>query len=127
MNGFDIKTNHSGEEVGEFDFHVTLFYTSNKLNVQNCAKHIEQIPLKIIGFEFFGEEKNIPVLLLDKTDGLLKTRRFFENIGMVDQWGEDWKPHISVSYNFNGEKKIPVLPKGDIYGNFLVIEDQSED
>lgn len=124
---FDQTVGHDGNKVDEFCFHVTLFYSSNGSNIPVGEHNIPKIPLVFSDIALFGENNNIPVLKLVATPELLKYRRIFEALGLQDTWPE-WKPHVTVSYNFNGNFKeienlpMPVKP---IYVNKLIIEDQS--
>lgn len=124
-NSFDITKNYNGEDK-EFDFHCTVFYSESVHQLKNGVYTIEQFNLKPSGFDLFGEDKNIPVLKISSEGKILKLRTFFEDMGMKDKWDE-YKPHITLSYNFK-EGKLPnlKLPDFDIVVNRLIIEDIDE-
>lgn len=72
-----------------------------------------------------GENKDIPVLTI-KSEGLYNLRKYYEGLGLEDQWDE-YIPHISVSYKRGpiDENNI-VLPDFDVYFEKVVVEDGSE-
>ncbi len=104
-HGFDLTVSYGGEEKKpeDFTFHTTIFYTSNDLGDLD-ASYPEEMKrkTKAVGFELLGENKNVPVLLVEKTAGLNLLRTWYDFLGFEDKW-PDWKPHISVSY-------APTLP-----------------
>jgi hypothetical protein len=108
-SGFNITTSFAGEEIDpdEFDFHITVFYSDNKKYVANGTFPIDPIELKFQRFELLGQEKNVPTILIDKTNELVNIRKIYETTGLKDSWPE-WKPHLSVSYSYKGK---PVLSK----------------
>ena len=86
-----------------FRFFCLIFYTSNDVGDVD-AEFPEKMKrkTKAVGFELFGKDKNVPVLIVEKTAGLNLLRTWYEFLGFQDEW-PDWKPHISLSY-------APMLP-----------------
>lgn len=123
LNNFDITKNYSGEPTNNFEFHLTVFYTNNEVMAKNEIMNIKKIPIFFDEYDMLGKEKNIPVIKIQPTNVLLKIRKLFENHGFKDEW-PSWKPHISLSYNFNGSIKGIPLPNFKIYADTIKIEDQ---
>jgi hypothetical protein len=98
QNGFDLTKSYSGEDgtPEEFRFHTTVFYTTTEHKIPDSEKPIEGSVIPV-GFELFGEDKNIPVLIVE-SDRLNEIRAEFEQrYRMKDEWPE-YRPHISLSY-----------------------------
>lgn len=126
QHGFDLTVSYSGEvkKSEDFVFHTTIFYTSNDLGDMD-AEYPEEMKrkTKAVGFELFGEDKNVPVLIVEKTAGLNLLRTWYEFLGFEDKW-PDWKPHISISYS----KDLPniehlTLPAFDLVYDVVHVED----
>lgn len=105
-NGFDLTTKFDGEkqEPEDFDFHTTIFYSTNEANLRHGI--LKETPTEVIitGIKFLGENKDIPVLSLSLSGGLKDIREHFEGLGLEDEW-PTYKPHISLSY---AKKQIDV-------------------
>jgi 2'-5' RNA ligase len=102
LNGFDLSVNYNGEpqDPKEFDFHTTIFYSTNEVNMNNKSDRIDPTEVTIIGIKFLGEEEDIPVLTISLSDGIKNLRTYYENLGLKDQWAS-YQPHISLSYAKN--------------------------
>lgn len=128
--GFDLKSKFDGEQqaVEDFDFHTTIFFTTSEHTTKTGTFEIPQFQLKLKSFELLGEAKNIPVIKVD-TDNpdLMAIRNRFEKIGYKDAW-PDYKPHISLSYKWDGTPDIKELdlPKFPIIVARLLISDQKD-
>lgn len=98
-NGFDLSINYNGEEQGpeDFDFHTTIFFSTNEVELRN--REIKQTPTEVIitGMKFLGENEDIPVLTISVSGGIKYLRQHYEDLGLEDQW-PTYQPHISVSY-----------------------------
>lgn len=98
-NGFDLSVNYNDEEQDpkDFDFHTTIFFTTNEVNLRN--KETKESPTEVIitGIKFLGENKDIPVLGVEYSGGLKDIREHYERLGLEDQW-PTYQPHISLSY-----------------------------
>jgi len=103
-NGFDLSVNYSGEKQNpeNFDFHTTIIYSSNEVNMRN--QEIKQSPTEVIitGIKFLGEDEDIPVLTISVSGGIKDIRQRYEDLGLEDQW-PSYLPHISLSYS---KKKV---------------------
>lgn len=126
QNGFDLTVSYSGEikKPEDFVFHTTIFYTSNDVGDVD-AEFPEKMKrkTKAVGFELFGKDKNVPVLIVEKTAGLNLLRTWYEDLGFQDEW-PDWKPHISISY----APTLPIiehlsLPTFDLVYDVVHVED----
>lgn len=101
FNGFDNTKSYSGKEIKphQFNFHTTVFYTETYHDTQTGEWRIEPFDLIPIGFEMLGEEKNVPVILVDPETPMLRYMRGqYEQMGFKDKW-PSYKPHISLSYS----------------------------
>lgn len=121
-NGYDLTKKYGGEiqKETDFDFHTTIFHSINPIMLFNQEMKTEPSEVFIKGFEFLGEEKNIPVLLLEFAGQLKNIRKHYEKMGLLDKW-ESYKPHISVSYSSTFEPKT--LPTFKLIFDKLIIED----
>ena len=124
-NGFDLSVKYNGDEQDpkEFDFHTTIFYSTNEINLKNKEQKVRPTEVTITGIKFLGEDKNIPVLSVAVSDGIKDLRQQFEGLGLEDKW-PSYQPHISLSYAKiqidTSEMKLPDFkPKYDK----LTIED----
>ena len=101
-NGFDLSVDYDGSEQdpSEFDFHTTIFFTTNDVNLPN--KEISEVPTEVTisGIKFLGENEDIPVISLSYSGGLKDVRDHYEMLGLEDQW-PSYQPHISLSYAKN--------------------------
>lgn len=99
QNGFDLSAKYDGskQDPKDFDFHTTIFYSANEVNLINKKIKHEPTEVSIIGIKFLGENKDIPVLTVSVSGGIKDLRQHYENLGLEDQW-PDFIPHISVSY-----------------------------
>lgn len=98
-NGFDLTKSYDDTEQKpeDFEFHTTIFFTTNEVNLKN--KSIKQKPVEVTiqGIKFLGENEDIPVLKLELTGKLKELREQYEDLGLEDQW-PSYQPHISLSY-----------------------------
>lgn len=122
-NGFDLTKKYDGSNrpAEAFEFHTTVFYAKNEINLENTVIPLvgEVSPVK---FELLGENNDIPVLIV-KSDDLNAIRDEYGNLGIEDEW-PDYKPHISLSYD---RKKYDIsklkLPNFKMRYSELKIED----
>lgn len=127
-NNFDITKNYSGEDTATFDFHITVFHSMNAVRLSDAEVNLKPIQFTFSELALFGENQNVPVLKVFPNTNLLKVRSTFEALGLQDKW-DGWKPHVSVSYNFNGTHsdiqniKLPVFP---VFVDKLIVEDIDE-
>jgi 2'-5' RNA ligase len=127
-NGFNLSVKYNGEEQDpkEFDFHTTVFYSTNEVNLRNKTMRIPPTEVTITKLKFLGENEDIPVLVIEPTDGIKELREHFESLGLEDQW-PSYQPHISLSY---AREKIDTenikLPDFKPKYDTLIIEDIKE-
>jgi len=103
-NGIDIKTNFDGTpiESDSFVFHTTIFYTSNRIK-KSIPPYLalRPVPVKPIGFDVFGENKNCLVLKLESAPLHKMYEYFADEYGMKSDYPV-YKPHITLSYAYDG-------------------------
>lgn len=127
-NGFDLSVKYSGEKQDpkEFDFHTTVFYSTNEANIRNTTKKLPPTEVTITKIKFLGDDKDIPVFEIALTDGIKELREYFEDLGLEDKW-PSYEPHISLSY---AKQKIDTsdieLPNFKPKYDRLIIEDIKE-
>lgn len=128
--GFNLSKDYNGNPVSDFGFHVTVICSNNgpsaplpngEMWLQNP---IDFVPLN---FQVLGIDRQIPVLVLTKTPGLLKIRQQFQDLyGLTDKF-PDYKPHVSLSYAWNGSPKLTQvrLPNFPLTVDKIKIEDSN--
>lgn len=127
-NGFNLAVKYNGDEQDpkEFDFHTTVFYSTNEVNLRNKTVKLPPTEVTISKIKFLGDNADIPVLAIEVTDGIKELRQQYEELGLEDKW-PDYQPHISLSYakeqRDTSKIKLPDFkPKYDK----LIIEDIEE-
>lgn len=140
QHNFDCSVTHSGRNVSpeDFNFHSTVWFTTTSHVIKNCSKSIEPFRVTPIGFDLFGPDKNMLVLLIkggdyvDRPlldpdyDALLNLRNGFGNTyGMKDIW-PDYKPHITLSYVYTGDIPNVPLPDFDMVADVMNIKTQQK-
>ncbi len=127
-NGFNLSINYNGDEQDpkEFDFHTTVFYSSNESNLKNKTTKLPPTEVTISKIKFLGDNEDIPVFAIELTDGIKELRQQYEELGLEDKW-PNYQPHISLSYakekRDTSKIKLPDFkPKYDR----LIIEDIEE-
>lgn len=127
--GFDLSKNYHGEDqaVRSFKFHTTIFYSTTSHKLKNKKSYYTPSEVYPESFDLFGDDKDVPVLLL-KSEALDNIRMYYkETHQMNDEW-PDYKPHISLSYsrfNIPDIHSIP-LPDFDLIFDKIKIEDLEE-
>jgi hypothetical protein len=128
-NGFDLTKKYNGEDQSpeDFDFHTTVFYSVNEVIMRNETVRLDPTEVTINGIKLLGENKDIPVLTIEPSGGIMNLRNYYEGLGLKDQW-PDYIPHISLSYvrkdyDLTGLK----LPDFTMTFGEVKIEDISED
>jgi len=125
-NNFDlsIKFDGSKQSPENFDFHTTLWYTTTEHNLSN-----RRMPVSVTAtashFSLFGPDNNILVIELNSPD-IEDLRNFYGSMyGMKDMW-PDFKPHISLCYNYKGDIPDIPLPDIDLVADVLEIKTQKK-
>jgi hypothetical protein len=132
--GFDLSVNFGGEQIETFDFHCTIACSINDVALPDMDMPIKPLlamaggnyglpvradpdsddvpslmssgelpPYKVLG-------ENTPVLCLWGDQISLIREFFIQNFGINPTYA-DFKPHISLSYNWNGKPALKDLPK----------------
>lgn len=98
-NGFDLSVKYNGDEQdpNDFDFHTTIFYSTNEVDLRNRSIKTPPTGVIITGMKFLGENEDIPVLTVSVSGGIKDLRQQYEDLGLEDEW-PTYQPHISVSY-----------------------------
>lgn len=112
-NDFDLTTKFNGgtQAPEDFDFHSTVWFTTSEHDLHNTAHNISIEDFEAVQYSLFGPDENILVLEVT-SDHLSGVRNMFgEKYDMTDEW-PDYKPHITLSYSFNGD--IPDIPLPDL-------------
>jgi hypothetical protein len=96
--GFDL----SDDGARELAFHVTLLATANDVAIPLTDHLIEPVVAHMTDFAVLGRDNDVPVMLL-APDGLAEMREhFIATYGAEPTWPE-FKPHVSLSYNWDGD------------------------
>jgi len=97
-NGFNLGVKWDGtlQNIGEFQFHTTIFHSINPVFLKNGDKEIFGKAFGK-GFKLLGENHDIPVLMLESHD-IQQVRWHFEQLGFEDEW-PTYVPHVSLSYD----------------------------
>lgn len=129
-NGFDLTATFGGgtQAAEDFDFHTTIFFTVTEHDTKTGDFKIDKpFDLKFKSYELLGLEKNIPVIKIDTdNDELQRIRQMFVDMGYKDAW-PDYKPHISLSYKYDGTPDLVkmTLPNIQVSANMIRIKDQT--
>lgn len=129
-HGFDLSKTYGDEtqDITDFEFHTTIFYTITEHKLKNEISSYETSQVYPVKFELLGENKDIPVLIVE-SEILDNIRYKYEtDYNMKDKW-QDFKPHISLSYNRENIPDVEKLPLPDFELVFdkLKIEDLNEE
>lgn len=126
-NGFNLEVGYDGDKQNpkDFDFHITVFYTSTSHNTENTTIKIDPIRIELTKPLLLGKDKNVPVLGVRLTSKLRKLRDIFQSQGYRDVW-PNYKPHISLSYDKRSyDLSDMTLPNFEIIANRLEIKNQT--
>lgn len=121
MVGFDLGWNYDGWPIAKEDFlfHVTLLASKNDLDIPEGWRSVGPIALRPVGFEVLGVDRQIPTLRIEADETLSAMRQFF-----IDEYGaeptfDEFKPHVSLSYRWDGS---PDVEKMDPPTGWLVFD-----
>jgi len=120
-SGFDIDDGH--------DFHVTLLATANPIMAPEADNLIAPVEVMATGFDTLGPDANVPALSLDAHEALVVARAFFVDLYGAEPTYADFKPHVSLSYDWDGEPPLdgidlPAFPL--IFDRLVVTEFKPE-
>lgn len=101
QHGFDLTKSYSGDEINplDFGFHTTVMFSTSSHCLPNINMEIGEFDLQPVKFSVLGE--NTPVLEVFSPK-LLQLRDVYENQHDMKSSYPDYKPHISLSYNWSG-------------------------
>lgn len=129
--GFDLTHTFGGREITDdmFDFHVTLMATKEPVFIPVTDHVIQAIEVTPTGFEVLGKDEDTPVISLDAAGALQLARDFFLDVYGAEPTFEDFKPHVSLSYNWSGspaldEIELPSFPL--LFDRLIVTEFKPE-
>jgi len=114
-HGFDLSRSHGGSilEPGEFDFHCTLFATANEIELPVGEWSIDPVTLYATGLDVLGKDADTPVLLVDAGADLIEDRdNILEETG-GDPTFDEWLPHVSLSYAWDGSPPLAEIEPPD--------------
>lgn len=125
--GFDLAWSYSGwpQHSHSFDFHVTIVASENEVRIPDEVRMIDPITVEADGYEVLGQDRRVPCLKLSQHKTLTAIRDFFiEAFGVVPTFA-DYKPHISLSYKWDGEPLVesssPSLPPFPLVFDLLMV------
>lgn len=106
--GFDLAWSYSGwpQSSWDFDFHVTVVASSNEVRIPDGARMIDPLTIDVAGYAVLGVDRSIPTLKLEANKTLSAIREFFISTYGVKPTFEDFKPHVSLSYKWDGEPPV---------------------
>lgn len=124
-SGFDLTLDFNGlpQKVDDYQFHLTIICSENEVVLDNQKKNIEPIELIPKKYEILDVDRTIPVLKIEPDESLMTMRKYFEDVHKLEPT-KDFKPHISMSYNWEGEPPLKEIPMPDfkITGDVLTIK-----
>lgn len=82
--------------LGDFDFHITIFYTKTNLNLPTGLSQIDPFEVFPAEYKMLGE--NTPTLLVSG-EKLINIRNTFKKLYDFEEEYPDYLPHISLSYD----------------------------
>jgi hypothetical protein len=123
-NGFDlsIKFDGSKQNPEDFDFHSTVWFTTTEHRLKNGTSPTN-IMARAKNFALFGEKENILVLELDSED-LHALRELYGFAHDMEDMYPDYRPHITVCYNWTGGIPDVEIPKEPLTADRLNIKKQ---
>lgn len=115
--GFDLTRTHGGREItpDQFDFHVTLLATKNAIRAPETDHLVDALQIEATGFDVLGKADDVPVLRVKASAALKMAREFFVEMYGAEPTFEDFKPHVSLSYKWDGapaleDLELPTIP-----------------
>lgn len=124
-NGYDLSVKFNGDkqDPSDFDFHVTIFFTTSEHDTATGEYQIKPFDVSFTGFDLFGENKDVAVLKVKVGKELSAIRNRFEMMGYKDSWGE-YKPHVTLSYDKSEKNADIKLPDFTVKAVKIIIENQ---
>lgn len=98
--GLDISKDFDGNPIDTFEFHTTIFMGKNPRFIDNKSMYWKG-RAHVVDFDLFGENKDIPVAIIESQD-ILNVRKFFKDtLGEYDLTFPIFRPHVTLSYSRN--------------------------
>lgn len=125
--GFDLAWSYSGwpQSSWSFDFHVTLVASANQVRIPDEVRIVDPLTVEAVGYDVLGQDRKVPVLKLEPNKTLIAMREFFITAYGVEPTFADFKPHISLSYKWDGEPDIvqsmPAMPAFPLVFDLLMV------
>lgn len=115
-NGFDLGASFGGEprDPAAFEFHLTLFATVGPSDLPDMAHGIDPIAVEPMGFDAFGAEQDTPVMLTWSSLRLEDMRAVMLDCAAADPTYPDFRPHVSLSYAWDGTPDLDSLVVPDM-------------
>jgi hypothetical protein len=125
--GFDLTRTHGGREIADdqFDFHITLLATAEPVFIPQTDHQIEPLHVDRVGFDVLGKDGDVPVLLVQAEGVLGQGRAFFMQFYGAEPTFADFKPHITLSYAWDGDPALADLepPSFPLLFDRLIVQD----
>jgi hypothetical protein len=125
--GFDLSWSYNGwpQSSFDFDFHITLVASSNKVKIPDGVRFIDPLTVTPAGFGILGVDQKVPVLKIEPDDKLKAMRDFFIQAYGVKPTFDGFIPHISLSYKWDGQPAIeegqPEFPDFPLVFDLLMV------
>lgn len=125
-NDFSLTTSYDGDpqDAKSFDFHSTVWYTTNAVDITNGQSTVSVTDVEPTGFALFGPDEDILVLEIE-SEHLNEIRASYgDTYDLTDEWPE-YRAHITLCYSYTGIMPEVALPDGTkITATELNIKDQ---
>jgi hypothetical protein len=131
--GFDLGWDYSGwpQASSWFDFHVTVVASANDVKIPDEVRAIDPLTLNPTGYEVLGVDRKVPALTLEPNATLAAIRDFFIKTYGITPTFADFKPHISLSYKWDGSPDIktsaPAFPSFPLVFDLLMVATIDDD
>lgn len=122
--GFDLGASYGGapRDPAEFEYHLTLFATVEACDMPAGEASIEPLAVYPVGFDAFGDDRSTPVLLVDSDETLHELRAAWLDACGATPTYADFRPHVSLSYAWDGAPDLALLDLPDIAMRFDRLE-----
>lgn len=114
--GFDLARDYDGNPrpADRFDFHVTLVASANEVFVPETQHVIRPIGIDPEGFDVLGVDRKVPVLKMVPSARLAAMRAFFVDVYGIEPTFAEYRPHVSLSYSWDGLPDLEGLELPDM-------------
>lgn len=114
--GFDLSSSYGGErrDPDRFDFHVTLVSSANPVSMAETQHVVAPVTLAAVGFDVLGVDRQVPALKIAPSETLATARAFFVGMYAIEPTFAEFKPHVSLSYAWDGTPALAALALPDM-------------